>query len=141
MTTPRDTTRNYFQPAKASKPKRKGIRRMSTKKALELKEYTRLRAEFMAARPVCEVWLKENGWDTLVDGDGNPTGEYFNGSNLIVPAEHLLAIGAPRSEECHHREGRGKNYLNVSTWLAVSAEAHRRIHNRPGQARAAGWLK
>lgn len=54
MTTPRDTTRNYFQPAKASKPKRKGIRRMSAKKARELKEYTRLRAEFMAARPVCE---------------------------------------------------------------------------------------
>ena len=45
MTTPRDTTRNYFQPAKASKPKRKGIRRMSAKKARELATYTRLRAE------------------------------------------------------------------------------------------------
>lgn len=105
MTTPRDTTRNYFQPAKASKPKRKGIRRMSTKKAKELAQYTRLRAEFMAKRPICEVCHKA------------------------------------KSTECHHKAGRGKNYLAVETWLSVCGACHRQIHNRPGEARASGWLK
>jgi hypothetical protein len=34
--------------------KRTPIRRISAKRAREMKEYTRLRAEFMAARPTCE---------------------------------------------------------------------------------------
>lgn len=34
--------------------KRTPIRRVSVKRAREMKEYTRLRAEFMAARPTCE---------------------------------------------------------------------------------------
>jgi hypothetical protein len=105
MTTPRDTTRNYFQPAKASKPKRKGIRRMSPKKAKELAQYTRLRELFMANNPTCAVCKR-----------------------------------AP-STELHHREGRGKNYLNTATFVPTCSACHKDIHNRPGQARAAGWLK
>lgn len=46
------------------------------------------------------------------------------------------------STECHHRHGRtGSNYLDVTTWAALCGPCHREIHNRPGQARAAGWLK
>ena len=116
--------------------KRTPIRRVSVKRARELKEYTRLRAQFMAERPVCGVWLAERGWTQVEFTD-----PFYSRDGLTVPAEHLLAIGAPRSEECHHREGRGKNYLNVSTWLAVSAQAHRRIHDTPSWARANGFLK
>jgi hypothetical protein len=118
--------------------RRTPLKRVSTKRAAQMKEYTRLRAEFMAARPVCEVWLSEMKWKMDHFENGHP---FYTRGNLIVPAEHLLAVGAPRSEECHHIHGRGKYYLDTSTWMAVSAEAHRRIHNRPGQARAKGWLK
>jgi len=121
--------------------KRTPIRRVSVKHAREMKEYTRLRDQFMADRPVCEVWLSDHLWQTVVDRNGRPTGEYCRGSYVTVPAEHLLAFGAPRSEELHHREGRGKNYLKVSSWLAVSAQAHRRIHGSPSWARANGFLK
>jgi hypothetical protein len=33
------------------------------------------------------------------------------------------------SRDVHHTKGRkGKNYLNTSTWLAVSRKGHKRIH-------------
>lgn len=86
--------------------RRTPIRRISKKKARQLAEYARKRAEFMAKRPTCEKC-------------------------------HTRA-----STECHHKAGRtGSNYLDVSTWAALCGRCHRDIHNRPGQARAAGWLK
>jgi len=113
--------------------KRTPIRRVSVKRAREMKEYARLRTGFMVERPVCEVWLSENGYTEIT------VGFYRKGSHTLAVIQ-LLSIGAPRSKECHHREGRGKNYLNVSTWLAVSSEAHHRIHSNPSWARANGFL-
>jgi hypothetical protein len=45
-----------------------------------------------------------------------------------------------RSREIHHREGRGRNYLEESTWMAVCKPCHRRIHRNPAWARAKGFL-
>lgn len=124
--------------------KRTPLRRVSAKRSRELPQYTRLRAAFMAERPVCEVWLKEHGFWQDRDRNGVLM-DQFSKTGLLgpfsCPSSHLFAIGAPRSTECHHIQGRGKNYLNVSTWLAVSAEAHRRIHSQPSWARANGFLK
>ncbi len=44
------------------------------------------------------------------------------------------------SIECHHKRGKiGKNYLDVSTFLAVSREAHRKIEDNPEWAKEMGY--
>ena len=48
--------------------------------------------------------------------------------------------GRARSDELHHRGGRGKNYLNPDLFSAVCASCHRAIHAHPSEARAEGWL-
>ena len=45
------------------------------------------------------------------------------------------------SSEIHHREGRGRNYLNTDTWLAVCRRCHKWIHTNPSLARKQGYLK
>lgn len=42
--------------------------------------------------------------------------------------------------EIHHRKGRGKYLLDETTWLAVSAEAHRKIHDNPKWSYEKGYL-
>jgi hypothetical protein len=44
------------------------------------------------------------------------------------------------ASQVHHRKGRGKFYLDVSTWLAVSDAGHRFLHDNPAIAREKGWL-
>lgn len=43
--------------------------------------------------------------------------------------------------DVHHVYGRGKYYLDVSTWMAVSRQAHDRIHHDKAWAREQGYLK
>lgn len=46
------------------------------------------------------------------------------------------------SIEIHHSKGRyGSNYLDESTWFAVSREGHNWIHNNDSLAREKGFLK
>jgi hypothetical protein len=44
------------------------------------------------------------------------------------------------STECHHRRGRGKYMLEVSTWMALCSQCHRRIHENPKMAKSLGYL-
>jgi hypothetical protein len=46
-----------------------------------------------------------------------------------------------QATDIHHIEGRGKNYLAVDTWMAVSRHWHNEIHNNPKWAREQGYLK
>ena len=45
-----------------------------------------------------------------------------------------------RSVDVHHKAKRGKNYLNVDTWLAVCRQHHEAIHANPHWARSFGYL-
>jgi len=99
--------------------RRKPIRRVSSKRAAQLKEYTKLRKEFMAAHPICKVWLDEN--PDFQDGDMWP--------NFAA------------STDIHHRKSRvGKMLLDTRYWMAVSRTAHQRIHQFPKWAREKGYL-
>lgn len=110
---------------KPRKPlRRTPLKRVSKKRAGEMRQYTIKRKAFLERFPICQVWLKENGFVS-------------EAGSLISGAFHDKA---PRSTEVHHTAGRSKNYLNEATWLAVSAEAHRRIHQNPSWARANGFL-
>lgn len=42
--------------------------------------------------------------------------------------------------EVHHKQGRGKHYLEVATWAALCSKCHDHIHNNVAEAKAAGWL-
>ena len=100
----------------------KPIRRVSKKRAAQLREYARLRAVYLRQHPYCEVWLSERGID-----------EYA----LHIPWVPFSA----RSTEIHHKAGRTGWRLNdTSQWLAVCREAHEWIHDHPAEARKRGYL-
>jgi hypothetical protein len=41
--------------------------------------------------------------------------------------------------EIHHKKGRGKYYLDTSTWMAVSRKAHEEIEANPEWAKERGY--
>ena len=46
-----------------------------------------------------------------------------------------------RATECHHSRGRGVHLNNMSTWVAVSQEGHKKIELNPKWARENGFAK
>ena len=108
------------------------LRRMSSKRQRESREYMRLRAEFLAAHPFCQVTMLLLGLSEA---------EVIDWKGL-----HRTALGnfdqVPASQDIHHRHGRtGTNYLDTKTWLSVCRHQHERIHNNPSWARSHGFLK
>lgn len=100
---------------------RKPIRKVSVKRSKEMALYAKLRKDYLAAHPICEVWLYENAMTCLHSGE--------------VPDN------APRSQDIHHRAGRTGWRLNdVSHFLAVCRANHEWIHNNPSEARQKGYL-
>lgn len=91
--------------------KRTPLRRVSKKKKEQDARYFELRKLFLSLRPLCQV--------SLDMGEKPPR----------------------QSTDIHHMAGRGKNYLAVETWLAVSRHWHKEIHTNPKWARAQGYLK
>ena len=132
-----------YKPLKRStKPlKRSRLSPVSKNRAKEMRTYSKLRKEFLAQYPICQVWLRENGWQQIESSD---LYVWVNGTEFIH--RNFWAMldysGAPRSCDVHHVAGRsGSNYLDTATWLAVSRGAHRRIHENPSWARKMGFLK
>lgn len=112
------------------------LRRQSKRRQSEYKEYMRKRDAFLIKNPICQLWLTENEWES----SGN--GIYFHEKwGHLTYSDVQVVFGAPRSTEIHHKNGRnGKNYLDESTWMALSHEAHMRIENNKSWARANGYL-
>ena len=108
------------------------LRRVSLKRQREGREYTKLRAAFLEDHPFCQVTIRLLG---LCEE------EVKEWSGM-----HRTALGnidvVPQSIDIHHKHGRtGTNYLDTTTWLAVSRFQHERIHNNPSWARSHGFLK
>lgn len=113
----------------------KPIRRVSKKRAAENRIYSRRRRWFLAGHPICQWWLGENGWVETYTGIYTKNGEELTGLELF------LVANPPLSEEVHHCAGRsGSNFLNEATWMAVSRQGHRWIHENPGKARERGYI-
>lgn len=130
---------------KRTKPlRRTPLKRVSTKRAAEMKIYSERRKIFLQNHPFCQVWLKDNGYlEEAVLSAFHELGDRAVVVNEIWAGKErtLIRVGyIPVATEVHHREGRGKNYLNEATWLAVSAQAHRKIHQNPKWARANSFL-
>lgn len=45
-----------------------------------------------------------------------------------------------KSTDVHHKEKRGKNYLEKDTWLSVCRSCHMKIHEQPAWARENNYL-
>jgi hypothetical protein len=106
--------------------KRCAIKRVSSKRSKQLREYARLRKIHLEQHPFCEATIKLKGLDEaeVIANDGR----YFDG--LVPP-----------STEIHHRARRYGSRLNdTSKWLAVCRGIHVRIETNPSWARENGLL-
>ncbi len=112
--------------------RKKPLAKMSAKRKVEKPLYDKLRAEFLAAHPYCQVWLKENGF---TEDRISPNGVIYS---LSGP---LRMWYVPRSTQVHHGAGRySGNYLKTETWWAVCQEMHEKIHRNPKWARERGYM-
>jgi hypothetical protein len=106
--------------------RRTRLKPMSKKRRKDSAIYSKKRKAFLEAHPFCAVWVEAAA------------------TRIRVLREAGLGIGdirPLRSCDIHHKAGRsGANYLDESTWMAVSREGHDWIHAHPSEARAKGWL-
>lgn len=120
---------------KQKKP-RKRINSVSPRMAKAKRIYAKLRKKFLEDHPICQHWLAENGW-TEHRPDGSGKSVHYTHPHKILPGhvrspwEMAEREGAPYSEEIHHKRGRGKYYLDTSTWMAVRAGHDQYLHNDP----------
>lgn len=107
--------------------KRTPLRRVSIKRAKELREYSKLREAYLVAHPYCQVAIKINGLDE---------------AKVIENCGHDGYGGIVRlATEIHHVGKRYGSRLNdTSKWLAVSRLMHLRIEQDKTWARANGLL-
>lgn len=115
--------RTGFAPKPRKQMRRTPIKKVSARKSKLDSKYSRLKREFMA-RP-------ENRWCPVAMSGvlvfpGDP-------ANLPYPRQI-------RTCDLHHVFRRGKFYLDVSTWMALSREGHDFVENNKAVARARGWL-
>jgi hypothetical protein len=132
--------------------KRTPIRKVSAKRAKEMKQYKVLREDLLKHRPMCDAYLILLGLDRATIDNLQAIAVIAIWQGMDVPAipagdkaEEFKAMGipayCPRSFDCHHVRGRNKYYLDVTSFLAVSRTCHEYIHQNPSAARAAGLLK
>jgi len=97
--------------------KRTPIRRVSKKRMRDMREYSKLRKEFLEKHVNCQAWP------------------------VIRCHLKMHGLPPPPSTEVHHKAKRGKNYLNTDTWLAVCRASHEWIENHKNVARQLGLLE
>lgn len=111
------------------------IRRVSTRRAVQLREYSKLRAKFLAEHPFCQIAVELSGLaeSVVIQREGRHC-------DWTAPRGQRVR-DVPRSVEIHHRAGRTGEKLNdVSKWLAVCRGNHDWCHQFPSEARAREWL-
>lgn len=131
----RNTPLRRKTPLRRSK---KPIRSATPKRQAQLRRYYVIRKVYLDDNPICEVWLRENGWQKI----GHHVYEKQDKARLLTrDAAGLIVIGAPEATEVHHtNKRRGTMLLEQSHWLAVCRTNHDRIENNKGWARTAGFL-
>lgn len=97
------------------KPTKKNVRKEA------LRQYKISREAYLRVHPWCEV--AELCTTEGVDPWGHPR------------------VYAGQATEIHHIQGRGENYLNEGTWLAVCHECHMYIHANPAWAYEQGYME
>lgn len=60
--------------------------------------------------------------------------------NFLQELPICEVCGKSKSQDVHHKKGRGKYHLDVETWLSTCRPCHDRIHTSPIWARENGYL-
>lgn len=111
--------------------RRTSIRRVSSKRAKENRIYSAKRKAFLERNALCQWWLRENGSWSMAN-------EFHYSVESVVTVDGKKC---PFATEIHHKAGRtGTNFLDESTWMAVSADGHRWIHDHPSLSRQRGYI-
>ena len=119
----------------------RGLRPVSAKRARLNKIYSALRKKFLEEHPLCQHWLAENGWEQSEQFGVVVFSNNTHGFGVpYTPHAMVLHFAAPMSCDIHHRRGRGKYLLDVSTWMAVSREGHDAIHRDPKTSYEKGYM-
>jgi hypothetical protein len=120
--------------------RRTALRRVSKKRAKQLREYSTRRERYLRAHPICEVWCSENRFRWINDRTYEQGG--LDGNLRILDASQLFgAYRAPVATEIHHTNGRtGDRLTDESFWLAVCRQSHEWIHGNPKKSRSLGFL-
>ena len=112
--------------------KRCAIKRVSSKRSKELREYSKLRKDYLLAHPYCQAFMKINGIDEaeVIAKGGRYTAHPFRWEREV-----------PLATDIHHVSKRYGSRLNdTSKWLAVCREMHERIEQNKSWARDNGLL-
>jgi hypothetical protein len=118
------------------------IKPVSAKMAKISKIYRALKLQFLQEHPLCQHWLHENGFDEsrAVKLHNEFSGSYVTAGTNMADLKTIRTWDIPKSTQVHHRRGRGKYHLDVSTWMAVSAEGHAAIHADPEKSYRLGYM-
>ena len=58
---------------------------------------------------------------------------------LNKPENRICPITGRPTTDVHHKKGRGKYFLDTSTWVALSREGHRKVEENPQWAYENGY--
>lgn len=128
--------------ARGNKPlRRTRLRNRSPKKAIEDRVYTRKRAAYLAAHPLCQAMIAENNLfedkvlDAFLAGGGVSLLKKGHGVFIFNGIEILTA------SEIHHRnKSNGRRRNDERFWLSISREMHDKIESSKDWARGRGLL-
>lgn len=71
----------------------------------------------------------------------NPRRQYIKAKRRFLAGKRCAVWPWKKAVDVHHVRGRAGNLLTDERfWLAVSRQAHERIHAHPAWARVRGWL-
>lgn len=104
----------FVPPTRSSKTFCK-IRRVSKRMSIRLKEYSQLRKKWL------EILLIQNGGTMIPCG-------------VCTKPLQILDV------DTHHRKGRGKYLLDITTWMPVCRQCHQRIDANRAWAYEHGYL-
>jgi hypothetical protein len=66
--------------------------------------------------------------------------EYKKLGNEFLKNKPCEKCGKMKKLDIHHKAGRGRFYLDISTWMGVCRDCHDYIHRNPSESRENGWL-
>lgn len=101
----------------------KAIKKVSTKRAKELREYSKLRKKYLEEHPLCRPCMRESA----IGYDGE----------ILLQCTQFVQYAT----DIHHIEGREGSLLNkIESWLPVCRQHHMQIHNNPKWAIENGYI-
>lgn len=115
--------------------RRTRLRKVSKKRAVQLKQYSADRKEYLQKHPFCQIYMRRFGLDEAEVMKNN--GVYKE----VTTGGQVHWIRVPWAQDIHHTRGRvGALLLLQEYWMSASRDMHEWAHNNPTEARRIGVL-